>query len=317
MEMKAPALLGLAMMLAAAAPPAHPRGNNRQLRFIDLTGEFDRAWTKTKDVPDNDRVEAFEAEFAEVLPGFYSAKRVGDFITPDHYHDMVLKGLKDYPTHRPGIQRVSSQFSRLIAPARRDFETRFGPLRGYPPIYLVNSFGEFDGGTRDLPEGNRLMFGADMIDKLYQGRSMKPFFEHELFHLMHARTFKQCDAVWCNLWEEGLATYVASTLNPGADDAELGLTVPQPIRGPVEANKAAAIGAVVQRLDSTKPEDYAPLFYGSRKLPNLPARFGYYVGYLVVQDIGRTHDLKQLAALQPNEVRPLIIQSLDRLAHSP
>ena len=184
-----------------------------------------------------------------MLPGFYDEKRVADFIAPGHYDEMILKGLKTYPERRDGIRRVSRQFATLVAPARHEFETYFGKMRNYPPIYLVVSFGEFDGGTRDLADGTHLMFGADVIDQIYKADTpIKPLVEHELFHLMHRRTFPDCDPVWCNLWEEGLATYVASTFNPGASDAALGLTIPQPIRPAVEARRNEAICAVRARL---------------------------------------------------------------------
>lgn len=314
--MKALGFIQMAIVLMAAAPPAHrPSASNRPLQFVDLTDDFDRIWEQTKTVSDERRVETFQTDFERLLPGFYSAKRVSDFIKPERYHAMILQGLKDYPQQRAGIRRVSREFIALSTPARREFEGYFGPMRGYPPIYLVHSFGEFDGGTRDLKDGNHLMFGADMIDRLYGNKPIKPLVEHELFHLMHHRTFKDCHAVWCNLWEEGLATYVASKFNPWADDAALGLTVPAPIRPEVEANRQAAICAVRQRVDSEKSEDYAPLFYGNQKLPGLPARMGYYVGLLVVQEIGQTRDLKQLAAMQPDELRPLIVQTLDKLAN--
>ena len=194
--------------------------------------------------PRTKRVEAFEAAFAKVLPGFYEADRVKDYHRCFKISRVGARGPKDYPRRRAGIQRVSRQFRSLVAPAQRQFEFVFGPMHGYPPIYLVNSFGEFDGGTRDLAEGNRLMFGADMIDEIYTDKPMKPFVEHELFHLMHHRTFPECDPVWCNLWEEGLATFVASKLNPGAPDAALGLTIPEPLRPAVEGHRQEALCAV-------------------------------------------------------------------------
>jgi hypothetical protein len=163
------------------------------------------------------------------------------------------------------------------------------------------------------------MFGADVIDKLYKTTPIKPFVEHELFHLMHHRTYPECDPIWCNLWEEGLATYVASTLNPGASDAALGLVFPQPLRPAVEAHRAEAVCAVRERLDSKDPAAYGPLFMGGSKpvSANLPPRFGYYVGLLVLQEAGRTRSLKQLAALKPAQVRPLVGQILDRMASCP
>ena len=312
MNVRLLALLGLAFSLIAAAPPPRTTG----LQLVDTTGDFDRIWTATRDIPDDLRAGAFEAAFAKVLPGFYAADRVKDFMTPEKYQAFVLKRLKAYPDREAGIERVSRQFSGLIGPAQASFEKAFGPMRGYPPVYLVDSFGEFDGGTRDLPEGTRLMFGADMIDRLHSNSPIQPFFHHELFHLLHRRTFAECEIVWCGLWTEGLATYVASRLNPGASDESLLLTEPKPLRDAVEAHRTEAICAVRTRLDSTDMQEAGPMFMGgSRQIsPNLPPRFAYYVGYLVAQDLGRTRSLKQLAALKNAEVKLLIVQSLDRLA---
>ena len=319
--MKFLGVIGMALALIGAAPPTTHRDqpSNAGLKFVDLTGDFDRIWNETKDLPDDKRVDAFEAKFAKVLPGFYSAERTKDYQTPEQHRAQVLRGLKQYPDRRAGIQRVSRQFQSLVAPARHQFESVFGPMRGYPPIYLVNSLREFDGGTRDLPEGNRLLFGADMIDELYNGKPIKPFIEHELFHLLHHRTFPECDPVWCNLWEEGLATYVASTLNPGASDQALGLTMPSPLRPAVEAHKQEAVCAVRERLESKDPKVYAPLFMGGGKpvSANLPQRFGYYVGLLVVSDIGQHKTLKQLAALTPDEAHRLVAETLGRMASCP
>jgi hypothetical protein len=310
----------LAFLLLAAAPAPHRQhAPSSRLKFVDLIPAFDRIWNETKDLPDDKRVDAFEAKFAKVLPGFYSAERTKEYQTPEQHRTQVLRGLKQYPDRRAGILRVSRQFRSLVAPAQRQFESVFGPMRGYPPIYLVDSFREFDGGTRDLPEGNRLLFGADMIDELYKDKPIKPFIEHELFHLLHHRTFPECDPVWCNLWEEGLATYVASKLNPGAGDEALLLTIPVPLRPAVEAHKQEAICAVRARLESKDPKAYAPLFMGGGKplSENLPQRFGYYVGLLVVSDAGKHRTLKQLAALTPDQAHRVVEQSLERMATCP
>ena len=315
--MKWLALIGMMVVLVGAAPPPTPGAG--VLKFVDTTSDFDRIWNATKDLPDEKRVEAFEAAFAKVLPGFYEADRVKDFMDASRYRALVLEGLKNYPRRRAGIQRVSRQFRSLVEPAQRQFEVVFGPMRGYPPIYLVNSFGEFDGGTRDLAEGNRLMFGADMIDEIYMDKPMKPFVEHELFHLMHHRTFPECDPAWCNLWEEGLATFVASKLNPGAPDAALGLTIPEPLRHAVEGHRQEAICAVRTVLNSSDPKDYGPLFLGGGQplSKNLPRRFGYYVGLMVVSDVAKHRTLKQLAALEPAQAHRLVERSLARMGHCP
>src|SRR5690349_9231683 len=191
-------------------------------------------------------------------------------------------------------------------------------MRGYPPVLLVNSLGEFDGGTRTLNGKGYLMFGADMIDRIYKTTPIQPFFHHELFHLYHGRTFEECEPIWCSLWSEGLAVHVAKTLNPDANDAALLLTFPVSLREAVEKDRRGAICSVVAKLNSTRDEDYPPLFQG-RPNPGgaFPPRYGYYVGYLVAQDLGRTRSLKQLAALKAAEVKPLIEASLRGMADCP
>ena len=318
MTFRSLAIAFAAIFGACLSNPLHASTTTRNsgLQLIDLTDDFDRVWTETKDLPDVQRVDTFETRFAKILPGFYSAQRVKDFMTPEKYRAFVLKGLKAYPEQREGVQRVSAQFASLIAPAQKSFEKAFGPMRGYPPVYLVVSFGEFDGGTRDLTEGTRLMFGADVIAKLYKDKPIRPFLHHELFHILHHRTFQECDNVWCNLWSEGLAVYVASQLNPGASDASLLLTYPSSLRDAVEAHRTEAVCAVRSRLNSADFKDAGPLFVGGTTplSSNLPPRFGYYVGYLVAQDLGRTRSLKQLAAMKNDEVRPLVEQTLERMA---
>ncbi|HLZ75808.1 hypothetical protein [Phenylobacterium sp.] len=310
------ALSALALLTAApaqAAPNPAPAAGGEP-RLVDTIPDFARAWEATQALPDAERGAAFEAAFAPALPGFYDAAR---FETPkgkDAYRARLLRNLKAFPQDRAGIEDVEHRFSAMFAPALKTFEARFGPMRGYAPIYLVHSLGEFDGGTRDLPQGVRLLFGADLIARIHKGPQVQPFFHHELFHILHERSFGDCQPVWCGLWKEGLATYVASRLNPGATDEALLLTLPEPIRPAVDANRKAAVCAVTARLDSTDDKDEAPLFTFQRLSPELPPRFGYYVGFLVAQELGRTRSLEQLTKLSQAQAKPLIVAALHGLA---
>lgn len=245
--MKFPALFAAVLLVLSAAGPAASGQPGPQpgdtIRLIDLTDEFDSFWERSKGMGPAERAAALKAEFAPLLPGFYDADRLraGD---PGFYDRHLAAGLSAYPEQRAGIREVSRRFSDLLAPARRSFEAEFGVFPEPQTIYLLHSFGEMDGGTRTLPEGKFLIFGADMIARLHLAHRIQPFFHHELFHLYHGLQFKDCgDALWCSLWWEGLATYVAASLNPGATDAELLLTIPEPSRPAVEANRTEAVCA--------------------------------------------------------------------------
>jgi hypothetical protein len=303
-----------ACLVSACATAREPAGDG--LKLIDLTGEVARAWDETSALPDAERVTAFKAHFATILPGFYSHERFR-LPAPGPYDERLLAGLKAYPGERAKIEEVSRRFAAMLAPAQASFEREFGPMRGYPPIYLVDSFGEFDGGTRTLPGGVFLMFGADMVARLHLQHDIRPFFHHELFHLYHARTFEECEQLWCGLWGEGLAVYVAKQLNPAATDAELLLTMPEPLRAAVERNRKEAVCTVLARRQSTLPADSRALFSSGRLNERLPPRFGYYVGYLVAAEAGKTRSPRQLAALTADQARPIVEAGLRSLADCP
>ena len=85
----------------------------------------------------------------------------------------------------------------------------------------------------------------------------------------------------------------------------------------MEANRAEAVCAVRAHLDSGERADRQALFSFRRMNERLPPRFGYYVGYLVAAQLGRTRSLRQLAELPPSQVRPLIEAALRSLSACP
>lgn len=301
-------LLGIVagLILSALSAPAVAGGG---LQIVDLTSQFDRFVMATTDMPDAQRIVAFEKQIGPIANGFYSRER-----SPDGYDFRILVQLKTYPQRRAGVLAVSRQFNDVFSPARRRFEAVFGPATASRPAYLLDSMGELDGGMRDLNGSATLLFGADVIAEVHSGQRLTAFFYHELFHLYHEGKVSKCMAVWCALWGEGLATYVSSRLLPGASDDELVLNLPEPIRPAVEADRRRAVCAVVRRLDSTTDEDFSALFQGDDKLPGFPSRMGYYIGYLVAADIGRRYSVHHLADMSLVQARPLIDASLSRMA---
>ncbi|HET6941650.1 MAG TPA: hypothetical protein VFH89_05775 [Sphingomicrobium sp.] len=296
------------ILLFLSAPATAAEG----LRIIDLTGQFDRFAMSTEGMADGQRVMAFEKQIGPMAHGFYARKR-----SPAGYDFRVLVNLKTYPERRARVLAVSQHFHQLFAKARQSFERRFGPVGSSQPVYLIDSMGELDGGTRELNGRPTLLFGADVIAEVHSNKNMTAFFHHELFHLYHEAIVPSCLAIWCSLWEEGLATYVAHRLDPWANDDELVLNLPRPIRPAVEANRARAICEVLRLLDSTSDDDFSALFQGDDRLPGYPSRMGYYIGYLVASDIGRTHELHQMADMTLVQARPLIDASLRRMAICP
>lgn len=313
--MRAPILL-IAFGFLASCATARPADEARtRLELIDHTDDFANVWERTRDLDEAARIAAFKAHFEPIVPGFYSHERHG--LPAERYDALFAAALKKFPETRSATADMARRFAALLDPAQRSFEREFGPMTGFRPIYLVNSLGEFDGGMRTLGGKGHLMFGADVMARLYAGKDIRPFFHHELFHLHHSRTFRDCAKLWCNLWNEGLATYVAHRLNPAATDTELLLTEPEPLRPAVESNRREAICTALAGLDSEDGRLDRALFSSGRLNERLPGRFGYYVGYLVAAEAGRSRSLVELANLPNESVRPLVESSLRSMETCP
>ncbi len=302
-------LAGLWLCVGHGAAPPAPA-----FTLVDLTGEYTAFFDRTRDTPPAARVDAFKVAFAAVLPAFYSVDRWRTFATADRFDAQIARSFEAFPELRARYVRTAESFQAMLAPARDDFARHFPDLAPIGDVYLLHSLGEMDGGTRTIGGRRYLVFGADVMARLYAPGEARPFFQHELFHVYHDQFFAGCGSIGCALWREGLAVHVSEALNPGATDAELGLTMPRPIRAEVEANLPAAVCAVRARLRSERREDYAPLFTGGAQLDGLPPRFAYYVGYLVARHAARTRSLQELARLPPSDAIPLVETTLAGLA---
>lgn len=281
---------------------------------VDLASSYASFWDESQNMPAAERVAAFKARFETLLPGFFSAERVG-WMTNEQYDSAIVQSFDRFPEIRDHFAAITADFAMLLAPAHDSFARAFPDLRPIGPVYIVHSLGEFDGGTRKVSGQSRLVFGADVMAQVHDFADESPFFHHELFHVYHAQFFADCDEMWCAVWSEGLAVLVAQRLNPRATDAELLLSSPRPIRPEVERDRSAAVCAVNSRLSSTDSTDYAALFSNGAPIANLPPRFGYYVGYLIAAEAARNRSVTQLAHLGNEAARDLVTVMIAQLAH--
>jgi uncharacterized protein YjaZ len=184
----------------------------------------------------------------------------------------------------------------------------------------MNSLGGFDGGVRQVKGRTTLLFGLDMIAFVYgEEADPQPFFHHELFHMYHSQfgglgPDPRKTRVIERLWAEGLATWVAHALNPGAPAIAI-FGLPRETPQQAQALMSELAPRLLADLDSGSPADYARWFIGTREAnPSQPARSGYYLGYLVARRLAASRTLPELARTPLAELRPAIEAALRELA---
>ena len=292
------------LSLGAAAPSPGP------VTFTSYAAQFDEFEGRTEGMPSDQRVKEFLTTFSALLPGLYVDKDAR----------RIDKALTNFPAIRPAYRAVEAEFPQALNSAVEHFRRVFPDFVPPLPIYLVHSLGVRDGGA-DFVNGRKvMMFGADVIARIHNDDSLQPFMDHELFHLEHARHFEDCDQLWCPLWQEGLATFAASVMNPGATDHQLLLDQPSAIRVETDANWGAALCWVATRFDATDAQDTSQGFMGGEHPEGLPSRFGYYVGMRVAAEAAKSKGLPAITRLSDEQARPMVVRALGLLikaAHAP
>ena len=118
------------------------------------------------------------------------------------------------------------------------------------------------------------------------------------------------------LWAEGLATYVSKRLTPGATLGDA-LLLPPDLEAKARPKLAEITRRLLQHLDRPDLATFNLLFtYGGPQpaAAGLPARSGYYVGYLVAAELGRGRTIDQLAHLKGPALYQMIRATLTKIA---
>ena len=302
----------MAAALAAQASPAStaPREKAAPVTapadFTAHTAAFTAFFDETATMPESERVRLFRKRFNTLFPGFYQPNGR----TEAQYDAAVAAALTGFPAIRSKYTAASNAFAQAFTTGQARFIKTFPDYKLNMPVYLVHSLGQMDGGSRTIDGRNVMIFGADVIAKIHDETTIAPFLDHELFHLYHATWFPDCDALWCSLWQEGMAVYVASRMNPGASERQLLLDIPQPLPAAVNPRLGEAMCLARAKFDSTEQADYAPFFFGRPSAGPFPARFGYYLGYLLAGKVGTSMTLMEMAHMPPAKVRPLLENAL-------
>jgi hypothetical protein len=309
--------LGAVLAFSACASAPRAEASGPFYRLVDLTGAYAAFFDRTRGMPPADRVAAFRADMQPRFPGFYDSARLGGPSREGALNRRIARSFDDFPKQREGYTGAGARFARVLDPALASFRQVMSDMAPLGDVYLLNSLGEMDGGTRAFGGQLYFIFGADMIARYHPPGTERPFFHHELFHIYQGQFFGRCDLIWCDLWTEGTAVLAAAELNPAATDEQLLLNLPEPIRAKTDANFTEAVCAVRSRLESTSDAAGAALFNFDRLNADLPPRFGYYVGYRLAQAVRRTHSLKEIAHMNQTQARAALEAGLTTLATCP
>jgi len=297
------------IVVAAVAAFTVAGAQAADVQVRNIAPEFVKVYDATAALPMPERVRAMRESLMAQYPEFYGRRK------PANMDKVVQMAIEGFPQVRTAYLDKAQKFGASLGQHMSTFSATFPSYQNTAPIVLVHSLGEMDGGPRELGGKVHLVFGADVMAALNPTGNAAPLFHHELFHLMHQKKFScETSPVWAALWGEGLAVYASAVMNPGSNERELLLDVPNDMAAATRAQLPAAWAHVTTVFDSTDDKVAQELFTMSAKGATLPVRRGYYLGYLVAKEAGKTRDLAALSSLDCKQARELVEATVLKLA---
>ena len=289
-------------------------------QIVDLMPDFWEFHAKNRDADVSEQASQFKRMVVDKHPEAYAARVIG--LDPNKPYDEALAERyllcheRSTAQQVNTMQRISASIARDMSAYEEKFRKVFPDFNYTGSVYFMNSLLGFDGATRTVNGKIALLFGLDTMAWVYgDDLDLQPFFHHEIFHIYHSQFLEDdSDEVAAAVWQEGLAQFVAKSLNPDAEGVNLfGLPKEMPQRS--EAILSTLASGLLGVLDSTSRDDYGRYFFGNNGSEEIPPRSGYYLSYLVVQKLAKKYSLQEMAHSKLAAIKPEIKTALEELAN--
>jgi hypothetical protein len=308
------ALVALYICLTACAMKPKIEWDASMPRIHNIAPDFIEYWDRVKGKSQFDQLSFLESDFFPKFSHFYNYKiekwkKAGRLPIEE-----LSKALKEYPQIETEFKKKTNEISDNLNSAMDSFLKSVPDLNKNFDIYVTHSFGEMDGGTRKIGDKIYFVLGIDGMVKYHKDfKSEVPFLHHELFHIYHGQFLPDEQVLWIALWAEGLATYASEQLNPSASMTDLMLDVPEGIVSRIDKNLDYHWVDLTKKLTSTSNADYEAYFLMSSRDKKIVPRSGYYLGYLIAKEIGKTKSIPEMAQMKQDEILPMLKSAIEKV----
>jgi hypothetical protein len=307
-----------AFVLLGAAAPSAPAPASAPLHVINVMPAFWTVWDETAGKPISARVDRFRKEVVDPNEAVYGFSEFDHILASDERLASYMRWLEPYAAPMRIIStRIDQQLPALANAVASQLQ---GFSSDQIVVYLLPSLGHFVGQTHDLQDGKiAVMFGIDRTAEV-DGADANLGVEvsHELFHIYQYETHpaERTDqmALWQRVWIEGSAAYASQRLTASATKAQ---ALSPELAQANDATIAALACSIESKWDSHDGDDMRAYLDASDHPPNLPPMGGYLIGYLIAQDLAKTHSLAEIGQLAGTQREQLVRAGAQRLCSKP
>lgn len=283
------------------------------LVYVNVMPAFWRAWDSTKGQPESARVEAFKEQVIGPNHAVYAKDEFADDLRSDATIASYLEGLE---VKAPALRSLSDRANAEIpADLQRIQHELPGLDLSRVSVYVLPSFGHFNGQTADLGSGTGVLFGIDgLLEFDGSDVNLGVIVAHELFHIYQYQTHPGFStdemALWQAVWGEGSAAYASQQLTPDATPEQ---ALGAKLAATTWSDRRGLACYVQSHWNSHAGNDIEAVIDFGAHPAGLPARGGYLVGYAAAQDFMRTNTVAQLGSVPMDRAETALRTTVDRI----
>jgi predicted Zn-dependent protease DUF2268 len=282
--------------------------------FVDLMPTFWRALAAA------DGAAQMRATMVDSLPDLYNELLIT--VPPGEDWASTFSSEKTYDdAHRAQVRAAERYLVTNTPKYMAQFKHAFPDYRCDFTFYIAPSFGNLDGSAAMVGGKYLIVFAPDFIPRIHALSDLKILIDHETFHVYHHQATgvfgaaEQLPTIEEALWSEGLATFVSLHMNPGVS---LDTALIQPgLPAAAQPHLQSMVAELRQHLGEKDEATYGRFFQGGNAPEGCPSRSGYYIGFLIAQDLSKRYSLQQLAHLKGTVLHEALVAELDRIGAPP
>lgn len=326
--------IGFLALVSCLFFPCHwalsEKNSSLEVRIISLMPDFYDFWEKAKDLALEKKIDLWNSIFENKYSDFYR-QAIYTGVEGEELSRMKTRKLSDFlgSLKDKDVQKMKdkeAEVKELVFQAVEDLR-KIMPEEGRPTShYLLPSLNTSSGAARPYQGDMVVYYGLEILSSFKDPADIKAVIAHETFHVSQFR--HMAPAVFQKYGEkanfssflfgegpllfgfmEGLAVFVTEKVYPG-------VMRPGIIEGNVplyEKNFIQYTKEILKDLDHFTFEKYKRYFWDPNDDPTIPDKFGYWLGYKVVQSLSKNHTLEEMVKWPPDKAKQMMMEEIKNL----
>lgn len=302
-------------------------------RVISFMPDFYHFWQEVKDEPLEKNIALGDSLFESQHSDFYQ-QVIYEGLSGEQLSQFKSQKLKDFLSSlkEDDIDRMRAKEKELQMLIPRGLEdlTKLVPAEKIvPTYYIIPSLNISSEAGRPYNDDFILYFGLEIVSRMRNQDYIKAIIVHETFHALHFKNiipiimekygedvnifaFIQREGPLFIAFFEGLTVYATEKLYPGIPRP----SVTEDFVSQYQDNFILYTREFLKDLQSFDYQKYKKYFIDPSDDPLIPAKFGYWLGYKVIESLSKNFSVQQMIEWTPEKANHMVREEINHILNT-